>query len=257
MDNLSFQLKPNLVLNHSMLLELLLNNRGLHIVTLNLHHIYLCRKKQTFLEMINNADYITCDGWPILSLYRKKNSEIKKVTGSDFFEHLVFDPSYSGFRIGLIGGSESDVAVLKHLLVLNSNYFDFELTTLISEWNPGAILNKLKSVDLDLLLISAPVESAEKFIFDMKQAQPDKRLTFTIINIGAGLAMLTGSEKRSPRFLRFIRAEWCWRLFQNPKKFMKRYLLQDLGTFVTVVLPSLLRMNTQPNIRKIENDIQG
>ena len=43
------------------------------------------------------------------------------------------------------------------------------------------------------------------------------------LSIGAGLDFISGAQKRAPKWVRAIAAEWLWRLLGNPARFAARY----------------------------------
>ena len=70
------------------------------IQTVNLHHLALAAKYDVFAATIDNADFITADGWPIVSLLRSRGVDVGRVTGSEFLEpvsytHLTLPTIYS------------------------------------------------------------------------------------------------------------------------------------------------------------------
>jgi exopolysaccharide biosynthesis WecB/TagA/CpsF family protein len=47
--------------------------------------------------------------------------------------------------------------------------------------------------------------------------------TVGFVSIGAGLDFIAGTQKRAPKFIRLIAAEWVWRLLTNPRRLGLRY----------------------------------
>jgi exopolysaccharide biosynthesis WecB/TagA/CpsF family protein len=54
----------------------------------------------------------------------------------------------------------------------------------------------------------------------------------TALCIGASLEFLTGRIKRAPRLAQDLRLEWAHRLFSDPKRMWRRYLLEGPRIFL-------------------------
>jgi exopolysaccharide biosynthesis WecB/TagA/CpsF family protein len=54
----------------------------------------------------------------------------------------------------------------------------------------------------------------------------------TALCVGAGLDFLTGRQKRAPRLARILGLEWAHRLFSDPRRMWRRYLLEGPRIFL-------------------------
>ena len=52
---------------------------------------------------------------------------------------------------------------------------------------------------------------------------------------GAGLDFFAGTAKRAPQWVQRVNMEWAWRLFSNPRRLAKRYLV-DSWSFLRIAL---------------------
>ena len=48
------------------------------------------------------------------------------------------------------------------------------------------------------------------------------------VGVGISLNFVTGDIRRAPRWMQRISLEWVWRMFQEPRRLMKRYLIRDM-----------------------------
>jgi N-acetylglucosaminyldiphosphoundecaprenol N-acetyl-beta-D-mannosaminyltransferase len=67
-----------------------------------------------------------------------------------------------------------------------------------------------------------------------------EKIQHPTIAIGAALDFLTGNIKESPKVLQYHGLEWVYRLYAEPKRLWKRYLLGNL-IFVRLVLFQLIQ----------------
>ncbi len=68
------------------------------------------------------------------------------------------------------------------------------------------------------------------------------RLTAPVlIGVGAAFDFLAGVKPQAPRWMRENGLEWCFRLFSEPRRLWKRYLL-DSPHFLALVVAQGLRL---------------
>ena len=62
-----------------------------------------------------------------------------------------------------------------------------------------------------------------------------------MIGVGASFGFVAGTLRRAPRWVQRIGLEWCWRLVQEPRRLVRRYLIEDLPFSGEVFARSLAR----------------
>ena len=72
-----------------------------------------------------------------------------------------------------------------------------------------------------MLLVALGTPYQEEWISENK----DKINIPIVIAIGSGLYFLSGTIKRAPKWMRNIGLEWFYRLFQEPKRLWRRYII--------------------------------
>ena len=60
-----------------------------------------------------------------------------------------------------------------------------------------------------------------------------------LVGIGAAFDMLSGRKKQAPRWMREHGLEWFFRLFQEPQRLWRRYLIYGTQFILYVALESL------------------
>lgn len=50
-------------------------------------------------------------------------------------------------------------------------------------------------------------------------------------SIGAAIDFIAGEQKRVPRWMTVHGIEWIYRLFKDPKRMFKRYIVDDMKIF--------------------------
>ncbi|MCO5090463.1 WecB/TagA/CpsF family glycosyltransferase [Bosea sp. (in: a-proteobacteria)] len=176
----------------------------------------LQRSLSTFLVL---ADGIGVDLGSLL-LYRQPFPA--NLNGTDFFPAL-FDGAGRSLRVALLGGrpgvADRAAAALARrypahrFTVVSHGYFAAE--------EEGALLDGLKRARPDLLLVAMGNPLQERFIADRLGPQH----CAVAAGVGALFDFFAGEVPRAPEALRRARLEWIYRLWREPRRLWRRYVL--------------------------------
>jgi N-acetylglucosaminyldiphosphoundecaprenol N-acetyl-beta-D-mannosaminyltransferase len=78
----------------------------------------------------------------------------------------------------------------------------------------------------------------EKWMAGMKG-----KINSCMIGIGGALPVMIGIQKRAPKWMQKLSLEWVFRLYQEPKRLFKRYLLTN-SLFILLLIKDLINSNT-------------
>ncbi|QEE46503.1 WecB/TagA/CpsF family glycosyltransferase [Rhizobium sp. WL3] len=146
-------------------------------------------------------------------------------------------------RIGLLGATSevlqaAAVNFRKHtpwheFIEISDGYFD--------RADPALILKRIEMARIDLLLVAMGTPLQEKWV--------DRHLTDgharVVISVGALLDFVSGRVTRAPRWVRSLRSEWLFRLWLEPNRLWRRYIL-GIPVFLGHVLSHRLRHPSAP-----------
>lgn len=209
------------------------NNQKLLISSPNVHICNYARKNSEFAKLINNFSLIHPDGVGVFLasrfLYGKRGLK-ERMTGTDLYLKLFTD--YYNLKYFLIGGVEDCQKRIEKRFesLTNSNRINivgsvFKLNNTVSDIE---LINKSGA---EILMVALGTPHQEEWIFKNK----DKINAPVIIAVGSGLDFLAGVKKRAPLWMRNIGLEWFYRLFQEPKRLWKRYIL-GIPVFIYYIL---------------------
>jgi len=210
--------------------SLLEYNEKLHIViTVNAEFIVLANENEKFKRILN-ANITTIDGQiPYFFLkIRYRNFKIEKLSGSDLIFDICKKSAQLGLKVFLLGGLETSNKIsqqrLKELFPeLNINGYSppYAPYPFKKEHNEK-ILKILKDYSPDVLFVAFGAPKQEYWIEDNKEFL-EKIGVRLAIGVGGTFELVSGIEKRAPRFLQEIGLESIWRLYQNPRR-LKRFI---------------------------------
>ena len=98
------------------------------------------------------------------------------------------------------------------------------------------IIREINILKPDILMVGMGVPKQEKWI-DRHLQELDVNLCWAL---GAAFDWLSGQRKRAPRWMIKCGFEWIHRLYQQPKRLWKRYLIGNL-VFIYYVLSWKIR----------------
>ncbi len=196
------------------------------VFTLNLDHLVKLRSNKRFCDAYRNAEFVTADGFPLVTLARRDGISIKRTTGSDLIEPVCCAAAANGLPIFLFG------TTLPTLCTAASR-----LTTRIKGLEISGVFSPPSgfetSSDLAEEAVRIIAESGARVCF--VALSPPKQEIFAatamkhapgvaFIAIGAGLDFIAGTQLRSPALLCQLNLEWAWRLATNPRRLGLRYV---------------------------------
>lgn len=98
---------------------------------------------------------------------------------------------------------------------------EFYYQGFLEEYQKNELIEKLKSIKSRFILIGMGSPQQEILAYKLFQHFPDK----VFICIGNFMNYFLGYQKRAPIILRKLQLEWLYRLFQEPKRLFKRYVI--------------------------------
>lgn len=197
----------------------------------NAYTVALCQKDPHFLKVTNNAALVLADGMSIVWGARWIGLQLpERLAGPDIMEALCAQAMKAQHGIFLLGSSWENLARLKEVLLLRwptlriVGMYSPPMCEQLDEKQNSTILRLLEETTPDLLFVGMSAPKQEKWI-----AENLKRHNIPVsIGVGAAFDFLSGRIPRAPKLLQNIGLEWLYRLYREPRRLWKRYLLGNL-----------------------------
>ena len=208
------------------------------VVTANAQFYVLAQKSRRFRECLRAAHYICADGMPIAWTCRTLyGGRVPRVAGVSLIEKLCKRGAAQKLRVFLLGGrpGAADLAasMLKkrypgiQIAGVNCPLFGFEQ----HEESLSRVLDHIVEAKPHVLFVGLGAPKQELLIRDHI-----KRIRVPLaIGVGGSFDILSGQLKRAPTWMQSSGLEWAYRLFQEPTRLWKRYLIGN-GEFVWHIL---------------------
>jgi N-acetylglucosaminyldiphosphoundecaprenol N-acetyl-beta-D-mannosaminyltransferase len=193
------------------------------------------QKDPQLRESVVNADIINADGQAVVWASRLLGRPLKeRVAGIDLMEKLVNIAYLNGYKVFFLGAKEDIVrTVVEHYSNIYSpaiiagyrnGYFS-------KEDEPG-IARQIADSGANILFVAISSPTKENFLFQHRDVL--KKVNF-VMGVGGSFDVVSGLVKRAPVWMQKAGLEWLYRVYQEPRRMFKRYLVGNLK-FITLVL---------------------
>lgn len=213
------------------------------ISTINAHSFNVAKKDTHFMNALQRSDVLIPDGISIVLakkiLYGQK---IRKIAGDDLFKYEMGRlQAREGGSCFFLGSSESVLSMIAEKA--NREYSDVKIGTYSPPYKAEFTLEETNHmIDVvngfqpDVLFVGMTAPKQEKWAYDNKL----KLNVGHICCIGAVFDFYAGTMNRAPGWMIAIGMEWCYRLFKEPKRMWRRYLIGNVK-FLYFVIHEKLR----------------
>ena len=197
------------------------------------------------LDILRNADIVTADGMPLVWLSRLLGKSLKqRVTGADLVPALCKRAAKENASVYLLGGRE-EIAI--------------QAAQKLQTQNPGLNIAGVSSPFVTTEGINIDDEAQDQLVVDaINQAKPDilfigfgnpkqeiwfqrnkhKLQVPVSLGVGGTFEFIVGSVSRAPVWMQRSGLEWFYRITQDPKRLIGRYLtgIAKLGVMAVPML---------------------
>jgi N-acetylglucosaminyldiphosphoundecaprenol N-acetyl-beta-D-mannosaminyltransferase len=210
------------------LAALVASRRGGAVYTPNVDHVVMAAEDERLRAAYGRCSLSLCDGQPL-----KWSSPLlglalpEKVSGSDLVLPAMRLAARHGWRVYLLGGAPGVVEAAAARLAAE------EGVTIAGTASPrigeapladeAQVVEAVAAARPDLVLVCLGAPKGELFI-DRNRERLGPAVS---LSVGASLDFYVGHVRRAPRWMQRAGLEWLFRLFQEPRRMARRYLVRD------------------------------
>ncbi|MBQ8755836.1 MAG: WecB/TagA/CpsF family glycosyltransferase [Lentisphaeria bacterium] len=200
--------------------ELVQSRQNHHVAFINAHCLNIAYKNNEYKKVLNSCSAVFADGIGAKIGAKMLGYKVEEnVNGTDMFPLLA----QRSYRIYLFGGSpEVAAAALKNARAINGKAeFIGSSDGFFKERSEKELLAELAALKPDLLLVAMGVPRQEMWINEHLNDLPG----CVAIGVGGLLDFVSGRIPRAPLWMRKCNIEWCYRLYNEPIRLFKRYII--------------------------------
>jgi exopolysaccharide biosynthesis WecB/TagA/CpsF family protein len=205
---------------------------------LNADCLYKARRDTEYRLVLEAADLVLPDGIGIRLATRVFGATMRdNCNGTDLSPRVLREAAARGWSVYFLGGRDGVAAKAAEnarrqfpplkVAGTSSGYFedDRDVVRAVNEAAP------------DILFVAMGVPLQEKWTFKNRPLINAP----LVLGVGAFLDYLSGTIPRAPRWMRKARIEWLWRIFIDPKRMVKRYVVDGFCFLIYTVYVRLRR----------------
>jgi N-acetylglucosaminyldiphosphoundecaprenol N-acetyl-beta-D-mannosaminyltransferase len=204
-------------------------DRVLVIAVCNVHSVMTARRDAALYVAISRADIATTDGVPLMWVARLTcRPGQTRIYGPDLMKQALQQGVDLGWRHYLYGTTPQTLERLRSAIarfapgaiIVGQMAPPFRNLT---SAETDAIVAELRSSGADIVWVGLGMPRQETWMHQMAPRLSGK----TLIGVGAAFDLLSGTVPQAPPALQRIGLEWAFRLWQEPRRLWRRYLLNN------------------------------
>ena len=214
--------------------ELVQSKKSHHAAFINAHCLNIAYKNTEYKQILNGCSAVFADGIGAKIGAKMLGGRVEEnVNGTDMFPLLADKP----YRIYLFGGAPgiAETALEKAKKLNGKAEFVGCADGFFKAKSENAIFDEIASLKVDILLVALGVPKQEEWINSHLNRLPG----CVAIGVGGLLDFVSERIPRAPMWMRKLNIEWCFRLYCEPVRLFKRYIIGN-PLFIARVFQSKL-----------------
>jgi N-acetylglucosaminyldiphosphoundecaprenol N-acetyl-beta-D-mannosaminyltransferase len=212
-----------------------------YVCVANVHMLIEGYKAPAFQQIINQADIATPDGMPLAKAMKwLYGIDQERVAGMDLMPDLMRECARHNLSIYLNGSTDEILAQ-----IIEKASADFPELHICGAYSPPfrelsseekhSIIEKINKTNPDFVFVALGCPKQEKWM-----AEHRGKIKSCMIGLGGAFEVYAGVKDRAPLWMQKASLEWAYRLFQDPKRLWKRYLVTNT-LFIIVLFKQWLK----------------
>ena len=200
--------------------KLVQSKQNHHAAFINAHCLNIAYKNSEYRQILNSCSVVFADGIGAKIGAKMLGYKVEEnVNGTDMFPLLAQKP----YRIYLLGGAPGVAAkALAKARALNGKAeFAGCADGFFCEKSEKAVFAELTALQPDIVLVAMGVPKQEMWINEHLPNLPG----CVAIGVGGLLDFVSERIPRAPMWMRKCNIEWCYRLYNEPIRLFKRYII--------------------------------
>lgn len=226
------------------IVDLAQRGAGGYVVTPNIDHVVLAQKNEKLRKAYAEASLSLVDGMPLKWMSTLVGDPLpEKISGSDLIHPLLQKAAQADLRVYFLGAApgvaqkaaEEMQMKITHLSIVgvDSPPLGFETDPVLEEQT----IDRMIAAKPHLVMLALGCPKQELLMHKWHRKTP----SIVYLGIGASLDFIAGNVTRCPPWMSEMGIEWVYRITQDPKRLLHRYLVRDAA-----IAPIFLKMLKAP-----------
>ena len=190
-------------------------NQNLFIVTANPEIVDYATEHPSYMDLINEADYVVADGTGVVKASKRLNEPLRRrVPGIELLEECLKIANAKHQRVYLLGSKNEIIEAAERKLNLKYPNVTFAHHHGYINLEDETVVKRITSFNPDYIFVGMGFPKQEQWI----HKHHDKLLQTVMMGVGGSFEVLSGAKKRAPKIFQKLNIEWVFRLLIDWKR---------------------------------------
>ncbi len=208
------------------IIQLAISGKSSYACFANAHMLMEAYDNKAFNQVVNAADIVSPDGKPISVLMRLRHGiPQERACGMDLFPDILRRAEQEQLSVFFYGTTDEVLAAVK--TKANKEFPTIKIAgsysppfRALSDAEDENIAKMINNSGANLVFVALGCPKQEKWMHAHKG-----RINACMLGLGQAFLTYAGLEKRLPKWIRNLSLEWVYRLYLEPQRLWKRYLI--------------------------------
>lgn len=199
--------------------------RGNYICVSNVHTTVMSFRDAEYRKIQNSGAMALPDGQPLSIVSRMRgHHEARRVPGPDLMPAILKLSEEKGYTHYFYGSTDNTLAELKKSIL--KDYPGLQIAGMyappfreLTKEEDEQIVADINAAKPDFIWVALGAPKQEIWMYKHKD-----RVNGLMIGVGAAFDFIAGTVKRAPMWMQKLCLEWVFRIMQDPKRMIPRYL---------------------------------
>lgn len=199
--------------------------RGDYICVSNVHTTVMAFRDEEYRKVQNSGAMALPDGQPLSIVSRRRGySQARRVPGPDLMPMILDLSQDKGYTHYFYGSTKSTLEQLKKSVL--ERYPKVKIAGMyappfreLTEEEDAEVIRRINDSGADFIWVALGAPKQERWMYEHKG-----RVSGLMIGVGAAFDFIAGTVKRAPMWMQKLCLEWVFRIMQNPRRMIPRYL---------------------------------
>lgn len=232
--------------------------RGDYICVSNVHTTVMAFRDAEYRKVQNSAAMALPDGQPLSIVSRSRGySEAQRVPGPDLMPEILELSQEKGYTHFFYGSTQSTLRQLKNVML--SKYPKLKIAGMyappfreLTKEEDEEAVRRINDSGADFIWVALGAPKQEKWMYEHRG-----RVKGLMIGVGAAFDFIAGTAKRAPMWMQKLCLEWVFRIMQDPKRMIPRYLNTNFAFLYHVHKESSKQRKEEKNRKNRKNSKGG
>lgn len=199
--------------------------KGNYICVSNVHTTVMAFRDEEYRRVQNSAAMALPDGQPLSIVSRLRGYEqAQRVPGPDLMPAILNLSQEKGYTHYFYGSTEHTLKRLRKVLL--TRYPKLKIAGMyappfrkLTREEDEADVSRINESGADFIWVALGAPKQEKWMYEHRG-----RVGGLMIGVGAAFDFIAGTTKRAPMWMQKFCMEWIFRIMQDPRRMLPRYL---------------------------------